>query len=366
MRQARFVVFALVASGLPLGCGSELPDEEPVVRPVRYEQVVATGSGRTRSFSGAAQSGLESRLSFKVSGTIEHIAVKVGDTVQKGDPIARLDPTDLSLRLQDAQASLARQNAERRQTAANYERVMKLYERRNASKAELDAARAASEASGAGVTSAEQNVELARRNLDYASLNAPIEGAISDVPVEINENVSPGAVVAVLTSRDQPEVACSVPEALIASIREGQPVEVAFDAIPGARLQATVTEVGVVASRSGGAYPVIVRLDRPSTDVRPGMAAEIFFRFEATGGQEHIYVPAFSVLEDQAGRYAFVVEPFEEGQGTVHRRPVTVGELTSAGLEIRTGLTDGELLVTAGVTKLRDGQTVRLPKAPGK
>jgi RND family efflux transporter MFP subunit len=291
--------------------------------------------------------------------------VKVGDRVKAGDPIARLDPVDYDLRVQDARASLTRAQAEARQAEASYERIMRLYENKNASRADLDAARAASEAAAAAVSSALQKLELAQANRSYTELAAPADGAISDVPVEVNENVRPGQVVAVLSSGSRPEVTATVPEALIGQIREGDPVRVTLDALPGRDLAATITEVGVTATRSGAAFPVTARINDEVEDLRPGMAAEVRFTFDGDDGRERLLIPPSAVLEDRAGRFAFVLERTGDGFGTVHRREVTVGELSDAGLEILDGLADGEAVVTAGVSKVQDGLRVRVPETPG-
>jgi RND family efflux transporter MFP subunit len=356
---------ALIAAGAALPSCGEPPADEPVVRPVRWEMVYATGTARERAFSGTARAGVESRLSFKVDGTVQRVSVKVGDRVKAGDPIARLDPVDYDLRVQDARASLTRAQAEARQAEASYERIMRLYENKNASRADLDAARAASEAAAAAVSSALQKLELAQANRSYTELAAPADGAISDVPVEVNENVRPGQVVAVLSSGSRPEVTATVPEALIGQIREGDPVRVTLDALPGRDLAATITEVGVTATRSGAAFPVTARINDEVEDLRPGMAAEVRFTFDGDDGRERLLIPPSAVLEDRAGRFAFVLERTGDGFGTVHRREVTVGELSDAGLEILDGLADGEAVVTAGVSKVQDGLRVRVPETPG-
>jgi RND family efflux transporter MFP subunit len=357
----RLKTAALVALVLgTVSCGSEPVEDDPIIRPVRYEEVLTSGAARTRSFSGTAQAGLESRLSFKVGGTIAILDIEVGDRVRAGETIARLDPTDYELTVRDAEASLTRYQAESRQASATYERIRQLYENQNASRADLDAARAASEAAGAGVGSAEQKLAMARMNEKYTTLKAPVAGAISDVAVEVNENVNPGEVVAVLTSGERAEVTVSIPGALIGAVREGDPVRVEFDAVAGRDFAATVTEVGVAATRGGATFPVTARLDEESEQVRPGMAAEIAFRFTATGS-ERIYVPASAVLEDRDGRFAFVVEKTDDGFGVTRRRTVEVGDVTRLGLEIRSGLAEGDLLVTAGVTKIQDGLRVKVP-----
>jgi hypothetical protein len=67
-----------------------------------------------------------------------------------------------------------------------------------------------------------------------------------------------------------------------------------------------------------------------------------------------------SVGEDADGRYVFTVDPAEEGYGLIRKQPVTVGSLTAQGLEVVAGLSDGKVVVTAGISKIEDGQKVKL------
>jgi RND family efflux transporter MFP subunit len=313
-----------------------------------------------RTFSGVAEAGVESGLSFRVAGTVRRLAVAVGDSVAAGDLIAELDPVDYQLQVQDAEAALRRAQAESRNADASYERVRALYESNNASLSDLDVARTAAEASAEAVASAQNRLELARRQLRFTRLRAPQGGAIASVSVEVNENVGSGKVVAVLTSGSELEVQVAVPGVVIADVREGSPVSVTFDAVPGRTFDARITEVGVTATRLGTTFPVRVRLTEADPAVRAGMAAEVAFRFAATAGRDLFVVPPVAVGEDRSGRFVFVVEPSDSGLGVVHRRAVTVGELTGDGLEILSGLSDGDRVVTAGVTRIQDGLRVRL------
>ncbi len=103
-----------------------------------------------------------------------------------------------------------------------------------------------------------------------------------------------------------------------------------------------------------------VRLQRSDPAIRAGMAAEVGFSFEATNG-DRVLVPPFAVGEDREGRFVFVAEPLEPGIAVVRRKAVKVGELTTDGLEVFEGLDDGDLLITAGVSRIKDGLKVRLP-----
>jgi RND family efflux transporter MFP subunit len=355
-----FEISAILLSALFFAsCGKEKPQQEEILRPVRYQLVFATGGERERMFSGVAQAGVESRLSFKVGGTVKRVAVKVGDQVTAGDLIAELDDSDYRLQVQQAEASLASAEATERNAASNYDRVRQLWERRNASRNDLDATRAAQESAAAQVRALQKQLELARSQLSYARLTAPVNGAIARVDVEVNENVQIGQAIVQLSSGSELEVLVTVPEILISQIREGQKVDVVFDALPDKKFPARITEVGIAATSFATAFPVTARLDQSDPSMRPGMAAEVLFKFGSEGKIERIVVPSVAVGEDRQGRFVFVVDPGEEGQGIVHRRAVTIGEMTDEGIEILEGLLDGSLVVTAGVSKLVDGQKVK-------
>ncbi len=347
---------------LAAGC-AERESAEPapeIVRPVRVQQVFASGGAQRRAFSGIAKPGIESRLSFKVGGNVERLAVKVGDRVRKGQLLAAIDPDDFRLQVQEAEASLRRAEAEARNAAANYERTRALYENNNASRTDLDAARSAAESSRAAVASIAKQLELARRQLQYTRLEAPLDGEIATLAVERNENVQAGGTVLTLISGKQAEVEVAIPEVLIGALDDGDPVTVRFDAIPGQQYSATVTEIGVGSTGVATSFPVTVRLDASDARVRSGMAAEVSFEFRSADGREQILVPPVAVAEDRAGRFVYVAEPTEPGFAVVRRKPVEVGALTGEGLAVTAGLIDGERVVTAGISRLSDGLRVRL------
>jgi len=364
MNWGRIYILIIMTFSISLisnSCGDkEVVDE--VIRPVRYIEVFSTGGNRVRTFTGVAQAGVESNLSFKVNGTVQKLWVKVGDRVKAGQRLVQIDPTDYQLQVQQAQAALQQAQAQQRNGDAAYERAMQLYENRNISKSDLDAARAAAESADAAVKAMEKQFELAQRQLNYTLLNAPIEGDIAQVSVEVNENVRSGQPIVSLTSGSQIEVKISVPEVLITQIREGHKVTVTFDAVPGREFEATIIEVGVAAVEMAAAYPVTIRLDRADPEIRPGMATSVSISFESTDHRERFIVPSSAVMEDRQGRYVFTVKPVSEKPefGIVHRRPVSVGELTAEGLEILQGLKDGDWVITAGVSRIADGQKVRI------
>ena len=218
-----------MVGGMFGGCGdSSRVEPEELIRPVRSQRVFLTGSDQVRTFSGTAQAGLEAKLSFKVSGTLQRLFVKVGDKIRQGQVIAALDPQDYDLQVQRAEAALARAKASARSAAADYSRVRALYENRNASRNDLDQARAAAESSRAEVASSTKDLELARLQLGYTRLSSPAACYVASVPVEVNENVQAGKIVMEVVCGSRLEVEVSMPEAFIARVKKGSAVTATF------------------------------------------------------------------------------------------------------------------------------------------
>ena len=358
-------IIAVVVTVLFCACGKPPePPAPPPLRPVLYAEVHSQDGVRTRTFSGAAKAGAESSISFKVDGTLQALPLKIGDYVREGRLIGELDSTEYELRVEDLEASLAQAQAQAVRAKADLERIRGLYERSNASEADFDSAQAAADSSAANVESVKKKIEAARLQVQYCRLVSPSSGRVAEIPVGLNENVRRGQTIVTLTSGGLLEVEVAIPETLIPNIRLGQSARVRFDAFPSRQYGAQVREVAPVASEGLSTYAVTMRLSRTDGDVLPGMAAAATFEFGVADTRPRFCVEPHAVGEDRDGRFVFVVTSRGGDRGVVERRSVKVGELVSDGLEIFDGLSDGELVVVAGVARITDGQQVLLPGRP--
>ncbi len=350
-----------VAAALLAACGGEVAETEPPLRPVRYITVTDDTGARARTFSGTSRSTQVSRLSFKVSGTLVELPVEIGDRVQAGSLIARLDPASFDLEVQRAQASVVQAEASLRNAEANYERVKGLYANNNSSRNELDSARAAAESAEAQARSAQKALELARLNRSYTRLVAETDCSVAAVNVEINENVATGAEVARVNCGDALEIELAIPDSLIAEIDQDDPVKIEFGSIPDRPFAGTVSEIGVASLSGAPTFPVTVRVDGRERRLRAGLSADVTFRFDSGLTPDAARLPASAVVNDGTGEFVYVAEPRENGREAIVRRvEVEVGELTEAGVEIHSGLASGDRVVTAGTAAIRDGQRVLL------
>lgn len=358
-------ILVVLAAALLLGGCEDEPEEPEVIRPVRYVVVEGQDSATQRTFSGVAKSGQESRLSFQVSGQVLEVPISVGDKVKKGETIARMDPADFVLQLQNAQAAAAQSRAQERNAKATYERTRALYENQNASRQDLDADRTGYESGRAGLESANQQIRLRQRQLGYTHLKAPEPGVIATVDIEVNEYVQAGELVATLLAGDQIEVSIPVPASVIRSIERGAEAKARFNSLDGKTFNGRVTEVGVSSAGGVTTFPVTVRLTEGQDQVRAGMAADVTFIFASPKEGPKYSLPISAVGEDREGRFVFMLQNVSDGLGIVARSPVEVGEILSDGIEILSGVNPGDLVVTAGVSRIYDGLEVRVPKQPG-
>ncbi len=335
------------------------PEKKPPL--VRVERAEPASAMHNRTFQGLARAENETKLSFKVSGTLAQVLVAVGSDVRRGQPLARLEATDYQLKQGEATAGQQQAVAQLDNAQAQLTRISALYASDSASRQDLDAMRLAVSSAQANLQAAQKRVELTRSQVGYTLLQAPFSGRVSAVDGEPGENVAPGHAIVTLTEGDGLEVEVAVPESIIPAIRVGTLGRARFTALPAQTFQARVTEVGVTTGRTATTYPVVLELVDPNPQIRAGMAAEVELEFETGTPPRAVLVAARAVGEDERGRHVWVATSRDDGTTRAQRRPVQTGALTGDELVVNDGLEAGEFVITAGLTYLRDNLLIRLP-----
>lgn len=352
----RRVLFFFLLPLLMVSCKGEPGPAADPVRPVKTIVATAHSIGKQWTFSGTAEDALEADLSFRVGGKIiEFPGDQIGRRFSKGAVIARLDPADYELQVRQAKANLEQIRANYQRSSADVARIRELYSRRVISKSELDQAEAEYESYSAQLLASEKQLDIARKHLNYTTLHAPFDGWISNVTVNIHQNVNSGQPVVSFNAGRQMKMYISVPDTLIAEIEEGEIVEVRFDALPGDIMMGKVMEVGV-GTNQGSTYPVKVYLDNNEKRIRSGMSGHVTFVGKSSG-KEHVFVPPVAVASTADGtRSVWVVD---RSDSTVHRHEVQLGPVTEFGVRIDEGLSAGDIVVVRGVHHLSEGLKVR-------
>jgi len=343
-------------------CSGEKTEKRVIVRPVRHQQVFLAGGEQTRTLSGVSKAGTEARLSFRVGGIVEAVNIKVGEKVNKGKLIVSIDNSDAQLNYEKALEALRKSETQKDNAKSNLDRVKGLYENNNVSLSEYETAKDNYASANSAYNTEKRNADLQTRELGYYKLYAPMDGIIVEVSLEKNEQVNPGQAVVTITSEDDIEVSVGMPEAFISRVKAGEKVSVKFSSLPDKIFDGTISEVSFAAGTQSSTYPVIVKVEHPTSDIRPGMPTDVTFTFAVGNGvqRQRLVVPTSAVGEDTDGNFVFTLTETEDGLAIVHKKKVMVGELSNEGFEVLDGLQSGESVVTAGVESLTDSTTVRL------
>ena len=355
-----FVVMCAALSGLA-SCSRDDAPAEGRLRPVRYVQVSDDTLVRDRNFSGVSKSSRESRLSFKVAGTVTAVPVQIGQRLNAGDLIAQLDAASYSLQIQQAQATLVEAQANERNAIANYDRTKGLYANENASLNDLDQARAQAEAVRAQVASASKALEIARLNESYTRLLADDDCSIVSIDAEVNENVSSGQQVIAVSCGDEFEVNLDLSESVIGSVDEDTPVSITFGAIPDTVFAGRVSEIAIASAGNQAVFPVVIKIVEKHAALRSGLAADVTFQFDTSALGNGIVLPVAAIMRSPSGTFVFIAEQDKDDQAVVTRRAVVLGELSQSGIEVLDGLAVGDRVITAGLSVIREGQRVLIP-----
>ena len=343
------------------GCGEEAPPTEEVVRPIKAFRVADAGAFARRFFPGQAKATQEIELSFRVGGPLITRQVDVGTEVEEGDVVATIDPRDYEVNLRAAEGQLSKARAAFKRTEADYRRLRNVQDEDPGavSQSAVDRAAESRDRAKASIDSQQATVDAARDRLGYAVLTAPFDGTVAAVYVENFEEVRSQQPIARIVDDSRIEMVISIPENLISYTPHVTNIIVTFDAFPDQPLPAEIKEIGNEASATTRTYPVTLIMDQPEgSKILPGMAGTARGTPPAELGEAELVVPVSAVFSSDDGTQSFVWI-FGEQDNAVARREVKVGELTSTGLQILDGLESGELIATAGVNYLREGQVVR-------
>lgn len=341
-----------------IGCNNKEVEEK--VRLVRTMTLISSQAVSTHSFNGIARSDVAARLSFNVSGTLKRVYIRDGQRVKEGDIIATLNDSFFKLKVAEVKASLKQAGVELENSKSRYKRIKRLYVNRSSSQSDLDNARTAKDSATANYRAMKNRLEQVALKLSYTKLRSPMNGSISDLTIHKGENVTPAVKIASISSTKSIEVPISVPGSLIDHVKEGQKCKVTFDALPNKKFDALVTEVSHASSQRTTTFPVVVRLTKRSKKIHPGMSASVRFDFHNSTSKDSFVVPVHALMEDENGYYLYVVIDIVAGVGTIERRDVKRGELTSNGIIITSGVGSDLHVLTAGMSRVHEDQHVRV------
>jgi len=357
----RLFLFTIITCSLLLACDKPTEKFQEVIRPIAWMDVQQSSFDQIRRLSGTVYPVEATNLSFEVGGKIQSVVVKLGDSVKRGDVLAQLDQRNFNLGLQSSQANLQKAQSALAEASNEYKRYTELSEKGLVSKSGFDNAKAVFESANSAVSLATTQLDISKKDLSDTQLTAPYDGKITKRLIEPSMQISPGQAAFEIEGEDGLEIQVMVPETLIRDLSKGSEVNIAYPAFPQLLSAGNITEIGSRAE-TANAFPVTILIKSSLAGLRAGMTAEVDFTFEGVGRTGYsgmafrLPLSALAAGEKQKA-YVFVYDVEKE---IVQKRFVQTESILNNEVLVSSGLKVGDIIAIAGVSFLRDGQTVRL------
>jgi RND family efflux transporter MFP subunit len=334
------------------GCEANTAPATKSERPVQVQRVAFESENAAHDFVGVVRARYETDLGFRVAGKIVARLVNMGDRVHAGDVVARLDPQDLKLQVQSADAELSAATTNLAQAAADLDRYATLRTSGWASVADFDRKKSAKGEAEGRLERARRALDLARNQLDYTDLKADADGVITATLVEAGQVVAIGQAVARLAHRGEKEAVVALPENWLGAARKSN-ATVRLWSDRERSFAATLRELSPQADAASRTYAARFTINDTDDTVAFGMTATVTL---ARAGETQVArLPLSAILNRGAGPTVYLVDE----SGALMQRPVAVASFTEDTALVTSGLNAGDKVVTLGVQKLEAGLKVR-------
>jgi len=353
--------------------------------------------------TGSLAANEQTDVAAETSGKVAAVGVDIGSPVRRGQVLVRLEDADFKDRVAQAQAQLDQSKATLAQNLAkigmrpgqrfvpenvpevraakaaldladkNMHRYEKLVETGDVSRAIYDQQKsqrdqaaeqyqalihqaqqnyAAVANAQAAVDAAQTNLSLAKRNLTYTNVTAPMAGYVSDRPADVGEFISPQQKVATIVNLNPLRVRIDVPEQAIPQIRVGESVSVSVAAYPDRSFSGHVARVSPSLNSTSRTLTVEADVQNPNAELKPGQFATV--RVLLPQSEAAVLVPQRALRTVSGSTYVYVLK-----NGFAQQRLVQTGQTEGDLIEIKSGVTADEVVATSNVDQLNDGAAVR-------
>jgi RND family efflux transporter MFP subunit len=375
------LVPTLAAVAMLSGCGSSEPHpktaDAPAI-PVQTATVSIQQWPNLYEATGTVRARTAAVLSSKVMAYVRQVEVQVGDRVQQGQLLVTLDSQDLDTNVRRAQAAdaevvstipeadngVAGAKANLDLAQSTFKRMEELAAKKSISNQEFDESSTRLKSAQAAYEMArskraqldskraevQQEIRAASIVRDYARISAPFSGVVTAKSVEPGNLAAPGAPLLTIEREGAYRLEASVDESRLPFVKTGQTVDVALESLDR-RLRAHVSEIVPAVDAASRAY--VVKIDLPVVpNVRSGMFGRAWFPM---GARKVVTVPPQAMVERGQLQSVFAIEG-----GFAHTRLVTTGERRQTAVEVLSGLSEGEKLVSPVPWGLADGARVEI------
>jgi membrane fusion protein, multidrug efflux system len=353
----RPIRICLMATVLPLMLAACQPETETVAsegRPVRTVVAEKRQAGTSIVLTGRIEAEDEVTLAFRISGRLVENDAKLGDRIETGQLLARLDPLNELNALRTARANLAAAQGQLTQARNNFERQDTLLKQGWTTRVNHDQATQALQTTQSQVEAAEAQLKIAHDLVSFTELKADAPGVLTAVGPRAGEVVQVGQMIVKIARKDGRDAVFDVPAQLIRSAPSDPEITVNLTDDPSVVALGRVREIAPQANPATRTFEVKVGLTHPPEAMRLGATVTGRMQREALATIE---IPATALTKFNRQPAVWIVDPASRA---VSIRNVDVLRHDQALVALSGGLDVGEIVVTAGVQALHPGQKVRL------
>jgi RND family efflux transporter MFP subunit len=310
--------------------------------------------GDTITMTGHVEAQNEAALAFRIGGRMIERSVNVGDRVEPGQVIARLDPQNEQNALRSAKAALSAAEGQLTKTQNAFDRQQQLMRSGFTTRANYDQAEAALRSATSGVDDAEARLKIAHDNVAFTELKADSDGTVTARGAEPGEVVQAGRMIVQVARQGGRDAVFNVPAQVLRSAPSDPVVRIRLTDDPSVEATGRVREVAPQADPTTRTFPVRVGLIDPPEAMRLGSTVTGQLDMDSL---PVIAIPASALTRQTNQPAVWIVDP---ATSTVALRNVEVLRFDPATVVVAHGLDTGDVIVTAGVQALHPGQKVRL------
>lgn len=358
-RSSTTVIYALLPLAL-LACGEKPAADPRTEAPLVRTASVQEADAATRSFTGTVAARVQSDLGFRVGGKVLARLVDAGQSVKRGQPLMRLDPTDLQLAAHAQQEAVSAARARARQAADDEARYRDLRGTGAISASAYDQVKAAADAAQAQLSAAEAQADVARNASGYAVLLADGDGVVMETLAEPGQVVAAGQPVLRLAHAGQREAVVQLPETLRPAL--GSSGQASLFGKEDASVAAKLRQLSDTADRLTRTFEARYVLEGALANAPLGATVTIRIADGPSAAADGLQVPIGALHDAGKGPGVWLVD------GTpakVAWRPVAVLQLDAERARVSGKLHPGDRVVALGAHLLRDGAAVRVAAVEG-
>ena len=288
-------------------------------------------------------------ISPKIDSRLDKLFVDEGDVVKKGQILAQMDVLELSAQIYQLEGLLYEAMAESNDAAVDYERNQKLYAQDAISKKDLDNSRYRREMTQGRHTAAQGGLKALKERLDAATIRAPRDGIITRRHVYAGYYVKSGSPIISMADTGTLLAKADISEGQITSIAMGAEAEIAVSAYKDKMFSGNVTRISPLADLPARTFKTEISVPNSMNELRAGMFATLHIK--GTIRDNVIVIPQTAIVMREDQKTVYIVN----NENVVQQVLLVTGAIENDMVEIISGLSEGDIIVTSGQNKLRQG-----------